>query len=611
MAGPSAGSAIGTTRVLTNSDLERLQVATAAEALERLSDVHVTVGATAEPSVRVRGADAGDVLVLLDGVPLGSARDARPALQLVPVAVIEKIVVRVGAPSVLDGPGGQGGAIEIVTRRPRGTLELTARGRVSLGGEPDFELTAAGRAKPVGYVLSAAYQQSDGFDLAAGFPGKRNEDGHERNNSDRRLTRLLGKVDVTPVDPTTFHAAFEYTDAAYGVPPIARSIAPDYLRVPVFRRWTLSLGNSTAVGRAVRLGARFFWLGRETVLGAYDDATYATQYGDAAFTQRAFEDTWGLQQSGVADLGKWSRLTWSLWFQRDAHRDRLARTDPWAKSVADRMAAGIEDELRPVAGLSLVAGVGVEALAPRFSSGGDEGGSALAIVAHGGAAYAPARYTALRARVARTAGFPTFEERYGAGGDPDLALPTSLVVEAGVNQGVWEYATAGVTGFYAASEGGIVAGATRLTNDGRRTTLGATLDVAVHPWRWVEWTTGYTFLSATDGTDGADGRVAYRPAHKLTTDLALTFSTGTEADAEFRFVGAQDALDPKDGDWASLGAYYVLDVRLAQRILRHFLLFASAENVLDFDYETEYGFPRPGRTIWLGLRFDGDVLSYR
>jgi iron complex outermembrane receptor protein len=610
LTGPSAASRIGTTRVLTAADLERLQVATAAEALERLSDVHVTVGSAADASVRVRGYDAGDALVLLDGVPLGSALDARARLDLIPVAAIEKIVVRVGAPSVLDGPGGQAGAIEIVTRRPRGALDLTARGRVSTGGEPDFELTAAGRAKPVGYVLSAAFQQTEGFHLARSFPEKRNEDGGRRNNSDRRLARLLGKIDVTPIDPTTFFAVFDYQDAAFGVPPSVRS-DPDFLRVPALRRWTFSIGNSTAVGRAVRLGVRFFWSGDETVLAAYDDATYLTQYGEAAFTRRTHEDTWGLQQTGVADLGKWSRVTWSLWFQRDAHRDRLARSDPWTKYVADRLAAGIEDEIRPVADLSILAGVGVDALAPRFSSGKDAGTTALAVVAHGGATYRPATYTEVRASVARTAGFPTLAERYGEGGDPDLAMPTALVVEAGVSQGVWEYAKAGVTGFYSLSEGGIVAGDTRLTNDGRAVTLGATLDLAVHPWRWVDWTTGYTFLSATDETKGADGRLAYRPAHKLATRLAFTFDTGTEADAAFRFVGAQDFIDPRDGDWSALGAYYVLDLRVAQRLLRHFLLYASAENVLDFDYETETGFPRPGRTIWLGARFDGDVLSFR
>ena len=104
--------------------------------------------------------------------------------------------------------------------------------------------------------------------------------------------------------------------------------------------------------------------------------------------------------------------------------------------------------------------------------------------------------------------------------------------------------------------------------------------------------------------------MAYRPAHKATTHLAFTFFTGTEADVFFRYVGGQSYIDPHDGSWSDLGPYTLLDLRVAQRVFRHFLIFASAENVLDYNYATEAGFPRRGRTIWLGARFDGDLLSF-
>ena len=615
MAGATGPARIGTVRVITAQEIERSGAATAAEALERLSDVHVTVGADAESVARARGLAPADLPVLLDGVPLGSAFDGRSHLDLIPAAAIEKIVVRLGATSVLDGPGGQAGAIEIVTRRPRGTLDTTFRGRGATGGEPDFEVTAGGRAEPVGYVASAAYQRTDGYHLSRSYAAQRNEDGRERNNSDRRLSQLLLKADYAPVPASTFYGAFDYQDGAYGVPPHESATDPAYLRVDAWRRWTLQVGNSTCVGPDVRLGARFFWTGLETVLDSFDDAGYADQYGPNAFSQRRADDSWGLQQSGAADLGRWSLLTYSLWFQRDAHRDRLSRDEPWTRFATDVLSGGVQDEIRPVDGLSIVAGVAGDGQAQRFASGVARRDTKWALRALLGAAYSPARYTDLHVQASRTARFPTQSELFG--GDepaPNLHPQTSLNFDAGVSQGIWDYARVGVVGFYSTAQDVITEDANTapasLSNKGSARFAGGTLDLDVHPWPWVRWTTGYTFLAAADTTKKADGRLPYRPAHKATTHLAFTVFTGTEADVLFRYVAGQDYVDPRDGSWGALGPYYALDLRVAQRVFRHFLLFASMENVLDYNYSTEFGYPRRGRTIWLGLRFDGDVLSF-
>ena len=91
-------------------------------------------GAGKATSVFLRGTESDHVLVLVDGIRLGSATSGGASLQDIPPEQVERIEIVRGPFSSLYGSGALGGVIQIFTRRPQG------------GAMPSFTL-AAGSAR--------------------------------------------------------------------------------------------------------------------------------------------------------------------------------------------------------------------------------------------------------------------------------------------------------------------------------------------------------------------------------------------------------------------------------------------------------------------------------
>lgn len=115
----SGAQSIAATSVFDRNDIERLQVTSVDQLLRRVPGVNVvnTGGPGKNTTISIRGASTNQVLVLIDGVRIGSATTGDAALQNLPVEQIERIEVVRGARSSLYGSEAIGGVIQIFTRR--------------------------------------------------------------------------------------------------------------------------------------------------------------------------------------------------------------------------------------------------------------------------------------------------------------------------------------------------------------------------------------------------------------------------------------------------------------------------------------------------------------
>ena len=185
---------VATVDLVTAEDIERRGARTLDEAISLLPGVYVRIGADGVPRVDIRGLRTRNVLLLQDGVPLNSSYDGQFDPAAIPVDNIAAIKVTRGTSSMLYGPGGNAGIIEIVTRsataRPRGGLqaEVTdprawlARGSLS------------GTVGPAGLSLSASWYDRDHFDLPGDFKPTRQQPKGERINSDREDRSVQGNL---------------------------------------------------------------------------------------------------------------------------------------------------------------------------------------------------------------------------------------------------------------------------------------------------------------------------------------------------------------------------------------------------------------------------------
>ena len=110
--------------VIDRAEIERRQARSVPDLLRGLAGVSVSAsGGPGQPaSVFLRGTDADQVLILIDGVKVGAATLGSVQLENLPIAQIERVELVRGPRSSLYGSEAIGGVIQIFTRKGGGAL---------------------------------------------------------------------------------------------------------------------------------------------------------------------------------------------------------------------------------------------------------------------------------------------------------------------------------------------------------------------------------------------------------------------------------------------------------------------------------------------------------
>lgn len=169
----TADQTLASVTVITREDIERRQPRSVPDALRGTPGLHIanSGGPGKSTSVFLRGTESDHVLVLIDGVKIGSATLGTAPWHDLPVDQIERIEVVRGPRSSLYGSEAIGGVIQIFTRKGHGPT----KSRFSLGaGTYDTAQASAGLAggdRRSWYNFSASGLSTDGFNACRGMPG--------------------------------------------------------------------------------------------------------------------------------------------------------------------------------------------------------------------------------------------------------------------------------------------------------------------------------------------------------------------------------------------------------------------------------------------------------
>lgn len=171
--------------VIDRAAIERSQAQDVAELLGDTPSLSITNngGPGKSTGIHMRGTDNNQVLVLVDGVPWGSATTGQAAIADFPVSQIKRIEIVRGPRSSLYGADAAGGVIQIFTRDGHG-----AKGH---GPTPYFSGTAgshhtwkgqggiSGATERAHYNFSVSGEKTDGFD-ATTYANDTDHDGYDR-----------------------------------------------------------------------------------------------------------------------------------------------------------------------------------------------------------------------------------------------------------------------------------------------------------------------------------------------------------------------------------------------------------------------------------------------
>ncbi len=187
--------------VLDPEDLARTPAGTLADLLRGLPGVEVTQGGGPgkATSVRIRGSDASQVLVLLDGVRLNVATTGDVDFADLLLADLERVEVLRG-PQATYGSEATAGVISLTTRRARGPFELRLSGE--RGGLDTWrgDLAASGQRGGSDGALTLSRLSTDGVSHRATAATDPEPDGWRHGTASARLGHTMGaglRADLT------------------------------------------------------------------------------------------------------------------------------------------------------------------------------------------------------------------------------------------------------------------------------------------------------------------------------------------------------------------------------------------------------------------------------
>ncbi|MGZ4956694.1 MAG: TonB-dependent receptor domain-containing protein [Methylobacter sp.] len=161
--------------VYTRKDIERLQAKTLPELLSGTTGIDIVEsgGYGKDTNIYMRGTNSDHVLVLIDGIKIGSVTSGTTPFQLIPLDQVERVEIIRGPQSSLYGSEAIGGVIQIFTRK--GKQEDKPSVTLDAGGGSYDTYRASGSVsgkwKNSWYTLASSQFGSQGFNSRQPTPG--------------------------------------------------------------------------------------------------------------------------------------------------------------------------------------------------------------------------------------------------------------------------------------------------------------------------------------------------------------------------------------------------------------------------------------------------------
>ncbi len=185
--------------IIEREDIERLQPQSFTDLLVNIAGLDITQkgGPGQDASIFSRGTNSNQLLILIDGVRVGSATLGGKSVATIAVSQIERVEIVKGPRAALWGSDAIGGVIQIFTRRYQSgehRLALTT----GSNSTRDIDVSAGFGSENNTNTISYSHKETDGFD--AHIDTQTDDDGHENDSLAIRGDYLLGTANTGTLD---------------------------------------------------------------------------------------------------------------------------------------------------------------------------------------------------------------------------------------------------------------------------------------------------------------------------------------------------------------------------------------------------------------------------
>ena len=589
----SAGDIGSAVTIITRQDIDRRQVRYVSDLLRAVPGFSVShtgvVGA--QTQVRVRGSEANQVLVLIDGVRANDpATGDEFRWEFLATANIERIEIVRGPQSALWGSDAIGGVVHIITKSGRdapgvgGYLEagsentLNAAMNGGFGGDTWSVVVGVEQLATDGSNISRSGSENDDSDITTG----------SLNARFKPSDRIAIQLGLRTVDAYSQFDAVDFVETGL---PTDSDVATDTTQR--LAQLGVTLGSSENRVRH-HLNARYF---------DSDNRDLTDGFAAASSTS----DRLNLGYQADIRIGK-NLLAIALEHEKTnfEQRGEIVWGDPNQDQEMDVMSVVTDFQGRATDNVTYL-------LSARFDDNSDFDN---VVTGRASIAWDVSDATTLRANIGTGQKTPTFIERFGYfpgqfKGNPALKPEQSLSYDIGLDQRIAASAVIQIAVFEQEIEdeidGFIFDPDTLLyTADNLSTTskrsgveLGARWTVSEQ----LDLTMNYTYTDATE--NGAIELRRPRHAGSMQANYSFMSARGHIALAADYGGTRRDMFFPpwpNPSELVTLGNYWLLDLTAQFQLTESVRLFARASNLLDTDYEQVYGYRTPGRAAYAGVQ---------
>ncbi len=173
--------------IITREDIAASQAKSVTELINSHMGIDTTNrgGYGKSSSLFIRGTNTGHVLVLIDGMQIGSATLGQTELEYLPVAQIERIEIVRGPRSSLYGSEAIGGVIQIFTRQGQSGYQTQIEVTAGSNNFKQSTLSTSGGYEGSRYSLTLSALDDGGFD--AFNDSETDDDGYKNQSGSLRL----------------------------------------------------------------------------------------------------------------------------------------------------------------------------------------------------------------------------------------------------------------------------------------------------------------------------------------------------------------------------------------------------------------------------------------
>lgn len=401
--------------VVTGEDFKTYHYSTLDDAFRNIPGVNVVQqGSYGKLStLSIRGANASQVLILVDGVRVASPTVGQTDLSDISPDLIERIEVIRGPQATLYGADAIGGVVNIITKKGTGPFSATVE---NMGGNYDTlhsRISLSGAYKIFNYALSGSHLESNG----------------QFQNDNSNVNAVSGRIGVSLPFDSSLAFVYRYNKTDTGVP--VKGVFPPPQPVdPIINPNAKQQTETTVMSLEGKTRPVEWWesrvrISRYTNNQGFQDPVDPGVDFDFPFRSQVNVERREAEWFNSIFLGKWSTSTVGFGYRHEEGDIkgvfRAARHVPWVL---------FEEQLRFFDRLFITGGFRIE----------DDSVFGQATTAQGSVAFV-IKETGTRLRGSAGTGFraPTFNDLFFPGfSNPDLLPERSQSWDVGVDQNLWQ-----------------------------------------------------------------------------------------------------------------------------------------------------------------------------